>query len=315
MAQTAGVGTVWNLPNYVGELYTADAVNTPLLSALGGLGAAMRSSNFEFPISSEYDFPSATQPEITETESLTAATGVDGIRTQTKNVCQPFRHGINVSYMKQAGMGRLSGINTDGSNGNVTSEMDWQIAYGLQLIARDIEYSFLNGSYQIATNAGVANKTRGVLEAASDAGNTDAATGAALSSPMVNAQLKEMAENGAMFRNMVIYVNAFQKQALTKIYGYAPADRNIGGVNVERIATDFGIFPVVYNRFMAADNILFADLSVMKPVFQEVPGKGLLFFEEKSNLGAADVGELFGLIGLDHGPGWMHGSITGLATS
>ena len=29
MANIATTGTVWNLPNYAGELFTADAVNTP----------------------------------------------------------------------------------------------------------------------------------------------------------------------------------------------------------------------------------------------------------------------------------------------
>ena len=37
MANITTTGTVWNLPNYAGELFTADAVNTPILSAIGGL--------------------------------------------------------------------------------------------------------------------------------------------------------------------------------------------------------------------------------------------------------------------------------------
>ena len=30
MANITTTGTVWNLPNYAGELFTADAVNTPI---------------------------------------------------------------------------------------------------------------------------------------------------------------------------------------------------------------------------------------------------------------------------------------------
>jgi hypothetical protein len=40
-----------------------------------------------------------------------------------------------------------------------------------------------------------------------------------------------------------------------------------------------------------------------------------LFYEPIAKLGAGEQGQIFGQIGLDHGPGIMHGSITGLATS
>lgn len=30
MANITTTGSVWNLPNYAGELFTADAVNTPI---------------------------------------------------------------------------------------------------------------------------------------------------------------------------------------------------------------------------------------------------------------------------------------------
>ena len=74
MAQVSGQGTIWNLPNYWGELFTADVRNTPFLSMIGGMTGGMQASNFEFPCSSEYDFPAAAQPAITETASLTAPT-------------------------------------------------------------------------------------------------------------------------------------------------------------------------------------------------------------------------------------------------
>ena len=37
MAQVSGIGTTWNLPNYAGELFTADPTQTPFLSMIGGL--------------------------------------------------------------------------------------------------------------------------------------------------------------------------------------------------------------------------------------------------------------------------------------
>jgi hypothetical protein len=40
-----------------------------------------------------------------------------------------------------------------------------------------------------------------------------------------------------------------------------------------------------------------------------------MFYEELSKSGANESGQIFGQLGLDHGPGFMHGTITGLATS
>ena len=37
MPEVTGIGTTWNLPNYAGELFTADPTQTPLLSMVGGL--------------------------------------------------------------------------------------------------------------------------------------------------------------------------------------------------------------------------------------------------------------------------------------
>ena len=44
MANVSGTGTVWNLPNYAGDLFTADSTNTPILSAIGGLTGGGRGS-------------------------------------------------------------------------------------------------------------------------------------------------------------------------------------------------------------------------------------------------------------------------------
>ncbi len=49
MAQVSGQGTVWNLPNYAGDLMTADAVMTPFFSAIGGLTGGLITQNFQFP--------------------------------------------------------------------------------------------------------------------------------------------------------------------------------------------------------------------------------------------------------------------------
>jgi hypothetical protein len=249
MANVTGQGTTWNLPNYAGDLFTADETNTPILTAIGGMTGGMMTDNFEFASDSQYSLPTAAQPAITETASLTAPTAIGIVRSQNTNVTQIFQEKISISYEKLSNSGRMSGLNTAGQQNNAPDEKAFQIASALKKIARDMEYTIINGSYQKSTAADVANKTRGLLELCSTI-STVAASGAKLSKPLLQMLFKEMYDNGAIFSNMVIEVNSFQKQAITALYSYAPTDRNMGGTNIKQIETDFGNIGIQLNRFM-----------------------------------------------------------------
>ena len=316
MAQTAD-SYIWSLPNYAGQLFTADVVNTPLLTMMGGLNGGKQATNFEFPVTSEYDFPAVAQPDIGEDDSLTAPAVTQAVRAQTKNVCQIFQQSVKVSYEKMANRGRLLGINTVGSENNVADELAWQIDYNLKIIARNIEQTILNGAYQIATGETVSNRSRGLVATCSLSGGTRVnASAAALTKAMMQELFLDMFTAGAMLLNPVIFVNGYQKQALSDIYGYAPEDRNVGGVNIKVIETDFGNIGVApAHRFMTASVLLVVDMAVVSPVFQPVPGKGNFFYEELAKTGAAEAGQIFGKFGLDHGPAFAHGELYGLATS
>lgn len=307
-------GTVWNLPNYTGELFTADVTSTPFLSMIGGITGGMMTDNFEFVTDSQYSQETASQPAITETASLTAPTAISYVRGQNKNVTQIFQEKVSISYAKMSNSGRLTGINTAGSENNAPSEKDFQIAKALEKIARDVEYTFLNGVYQIATDAATANKTRGMISLCSV--NTVDASAATLSKALMDSLLLTMFNNGAYFKDMVLFCGGFQKQVLSNIYGYAPTDRNVGGVNIKQIETDFGNIGIADpHRFMPAGTIGIFDMSAIAPVFQPVPEKGNLFYEELAKTGAAESGQIFGQIGLAHGASFLHGTITNLATA
>jgi hypothetical protein len=314
MANVNGQGTVWNLPNYAGELFTADMINTPFLSMIGGLTGGKQTDNFEFPVDSTYSMPAAAQPGITETASLTAPTAIGYSRDQKTNVTQIFHEKVSISYVKSSNAGRMSGLNTAGQQNNAPSEKDFQIARALEKIGRDIEYTCLNGVYQVATSAAVANKTRGMISLCST-GSTVAAAGASLSKSLIDTLFRTMYSNGAMFKNMVLWVNGFQKQVISGLYGFAPQDRNVGGVNIKQIETDFGNIGIALCRFMPIDTILASEMSAISPVFQPVPEKGNFFYETLAKAGASEDGQIFGQFGLAHGDIALHGTITGLATS
>lgn len=322
MANVNNVGTTWNLPNYAGELFTADAMQTPLLSMIGGLSGGKQTTNFEFPTAVLFDYPEAEQPEISEMESSVAPDAVMIGREQESNVVQIHQEVVNLTYAKQSNSGRMSGLNDAGDCSGIADERAFQVQHKLIKIARDVEHSFINGRYQKSTTSTVANKTRGLLELC-ESGNTVDASGAALSKELLQQLFRMMAEGGAYFTNMVMFLPAVQKQALSEIYAsqmggsviYTPSQRNVGGVNITEIETDFCRLGVCWNRFMPEDSILVADVAHLAPVFQAVPGKGVLFEEELAKTGAADKIQIYGQIGLAHGPAFLHGAIKGLATA
>jgi hypothetical protein len=315
-AMNVAGGTVWNLPNFLGELIvTADATQTPLLAMSGGLNGVKETTNFTFPIDQEYSQTAASQPAISETASIAGPpTAISVTRSQVVNVCQIHQEQVDLSYAKLSNSGKLysSGVLTAGQSIVPVSEADFQIAKALEKIQRDAEYSIIQGSYVAHTAVGTASKTRGLNEAAT---TTQAAGSATLTKVMIQKLLRDMYAAGAQFVNPVFVVNAFQKQLLSSLYAYAPMDRNVGGVNIKQIETDFGNVGVMLNRFQSTSVLGLYDMAFVSVVSCPVPGKGHMFLEPLGKTGASDKSQIYGQLGLDHGPQFMHGTITGLATS
>lgn len=314
MANVTAQGTIWNLPNYAGELFTAKQTTT-FLRMIGGLGGFSRIvESAKFPMGSEVSTGTETQPDISETQSLTAANYIDmHTRSQAYNVVQTFMKSFYISYQKMAERGTMSGLNLAGDANNAPSEVDFQVAQALAAMARQVEYTFLNGTYEAATDAASANRTRGIITACTT--NTVAAGGAALSKTLFNELLREMYTNGADFENAVIFVNGFNKEKLSDIFLYAPQDRTTGGGNIERVYTNYGEMGVVLCANVPAATLLVADMSKVRGVGMNVPGKGNFFLEELAKSGASQNYQLYGNAGIDYTSDIFHGTITGLATA
>ncbi len=310
-----GMGTSWNLPNYVGELFAACPTKTPLLSLIGGLTGGLKTESDVFSTGVLYDFPAAAQPNISENASATAPAGTEIARQQLTNVTQIFQETIELTYAKLANKGKLSGINTAGASNSVGNELDFQVARKLEKIARDVEYTFFNGVYTPAQNANEANQTRGFAQLCDENGCNFSANGKELSQEVLNTLWRNMADGGAAFDNVILFCNSYQKQAISSIYANkAPESRTEAGVNITDILTDFGKVGVVYDPFAPANMVFAIDIKHVAPAFQEVPGKGVFFLEDLAHTGAAVRKQLYGQIGLAHGPAFLHGTISDLAT-
>ena len=312
MGAVSGLGDSYDLPNYVGELFNVTPNDTPFLSAIGGMtgGKSVTSKQFTWQT---VDNAAAAQTVALEGADPTYA---ERTRSEVTNVTQIMQYGVNVSYTKQAATGNLSGESIIG-NQPVQDELAFQLDMAMKRAARDIEFSFLQGTYVADTDMATERKTRGLLEAIST--NEVAAAAAALDQAKVEDALKQMADSGAPFEMPVIMANSFQKQKLSSIYSsalaLAPRDRNIGGVNITTIETDFGQVGIVYDRHMPIDDVAIVDLAFCKPVFLDIPGKGHFFVEPLAQSGAAYKFQVYGEIGLEYGPEQFHAKITNLATS
>jgi len=314
-----GVGTTFNLPNFHGQLFTADPVRTPLLSMSGGMTGGMLTTNFEFPTALLFNYPEAEQPNISEDDSIIAPNPRHIVRRQLTNVVQIHHKTINLSYHGLGNRGRLSGLNTVNQSANPADEEAFQIQHSLLIpAARDIEHSFIVGAFNKTATSSVANRTRGMIQVCHEGGVVlDAAHTNRLSFEMLQELYRAMADNGAYFGNMFMFVGASLKQQVTAIYSKLPgatlpATRTQGGINITNILTDFCELQVVWNRFMPDNAVLLCDMNHVSPVFMATPGKGVFFVEELARVGASERHQLYGEVGLDHGPAFMHGCITNI---
>jgi hypothetical protein len=309
--------------NYRGALYILGQNQTPFLSMIGGVNGGRRETSEQFAVSVTGTTSSASQSAITEDASILAGTATTYAKTQTYNTTQIMKNIAQVSFKKAGNAGRMGGINNDEA-GSSPDTLQFQKDMALLQMAKDIDYSFIQGSYQAAANSATAGKTRGMIEAITT--NTTATGGASLSKALIDALLKKMFDSGSPMSNLVMFVGATQKIRITDIYGYAPEDRNVGGVNVQQIETDFGRIGVMLEPNMASDDVLICEIDVCSPVFNPIVFDGNsapevsleagsdVMWVKTGTVGAMYGGFYYSQVGLDYGPEIWHGTLTGLAT-
>ena len=119
--------------------------------------------------------------------------------------------------------------------------------------------------------------------------------------------------------NATIACNSSQKRNLTATYAsaYAKSDplsgtRNVGGVNLTTIETDFGTLNIMLDRQLPQDALAIVSLEQLAPFFLEVEGQGHFFEEPLAKVGSATRSQLYGEIGLEYGNEKAHAQLRGL---
>ena len=312
-------GTVQSflVPNYSGLLYNKANTNTPFLNSISG--RVKYTNSVEFVCGQYYTSEEGAIPEISETASLTAPTATYVTRTQMTNVTQIFHETVSISYAKQSNMATLSGANIAGQVANPQNELDFQTASKMNKIKRSIEKTFIQGTYNKAASDSQVNKTRGILAAITT--NVVAAAGATLNLWMVNDLVTSIKNNGGDISNLEMLLNTAN---LNQLHGDAvEMGMKVGepymdayGIMVRDLLLPVGtVLHFGLGEFLPDGTALVYNPAVCGPVEQPVPDKGNFFREELAKTGAGATYQIFGQIGLDHGPEWYHGKITGLSTT
>lgn len=304
-------------PNYSGLLYNKANTKTPFLNMISG--KVKYTNSVEFVTGQYYTSEEGEIPAISETASLTAPDASFVTRNQLTNVTQIFMESVAISYAKQSNMATLSGINVAGQVANPQDELSFQVARKMEKVKRSIEKTFIQGVYNKAANDTQVNKTRGMVSAITT--NVKAAAGKALDLWLINEVVTDIANAGGEINDLVVLMNSTN---LLQLHGNAV---ELGMPVGEAYYTGYGIqvrdliLPVgttvklALGEFIPAGTALIINPNVIGPVEQPTPGKGNFFLEELAKTGAGTKYQIFGQIGLDHGPEWYHGKITGLSTT
>lgn len=309
------IATSFEPPNYSGLLFNKGNTRTPFSSMIGG--KTKYTDHVEFAVGQEYTTDGGTQPAISEAASLTAPEASVKKRKQTTNVTQIFQESVGISYAKMSNMGTLSGLNVTGQKANPADELAFQVDAKMKKIARDIEYTYLNGVYAKADSDTKANKTRGILPAITS--NIVDAAGKPLTVWMLADALKVIYESNAPTNGLVVWLDAismFQLNADAQMNGntIVPASREVNGISLSKVLTPLGEVNLYLGEFLPAGTAGIFNFDVIYPVEQMTPGKGNFYLDALGKTGAGEKYYIFGQTGLDHGPEWYHGKITGIST-
>lgn len=310
----ANTAMSFNCPNFSGMLYMRGRAETPLLAMIGG--RTRYSNAVKFAVGQSYALGDIEIPRISEAASLVAPPAEIVTRAQDFNVTQIFQEAVNVSHAKMANMGTLNGINVAGQQANPIDELTFQIKAAMERASLKVEKAFIQGVRHEAISDHDANQTGGfnsvvrtnVLDLADNY----------ISFWDVADLLAQMGRNGAPTASITLWCSSDVKFQLTAEAQESTRTQVVdmedktSGINITRIITPAGTVDLVQGQFLPTGTAFLLNLGVVAPVEQITPGFGNFYLHDLAVTGAGIRKELFGQAGLDYGPEFYHGKITGI---
>lgn len=317
MSVPSGTATTFDLPNYVGPIFMTSISQTPFTSMLGGLRSFDLTQSPEFADHQFVTIDTVSQETAVEGDDPTAS---HQSRDDVVNVVEIKQKAVQIAYSKLAGIMQVTTDNADLRSDSyflgdqpVKNEVDEQLDLKMIETKRELEFSAFQGTFQNPANNSSARQTRGINSHITT--NSVSASSADLSRDHYQELLRTMADNGAIFQDLVAFQGSLQVQRTTDIYAYAPESRTIGGVAINRVLTDFGEFGVKWAPDNLNSVVTMAEVSVCRVVAMPIPQKGVLFVEPLARTGSSVKAQLYGEVGYRFGPETYSGEITSLTTS
>jgi len=317
MASQSEPITTTDVVNYTGELFYIGAKygKSPLLSMAGLTDGYRVVTGNQFAMANAITGNAPAQNAVSEDASIAAVTRTSYAASQGTNYPEIHNLQYVISYAAEALNGMVSGVANVRDTQAVVASMPTQRLAHMKQLAVDLEFSAMRGTGQAWTNAGTTGATGGLVTAV-EAGSETAASGATLSTDLIDTEVARMAAAGAEFSNMVIAAGAYQLQRLGQLYSFAPQDRTVGGVNLRQVLLPImGTCGVVYDPVLADDDLVFVDMDHFKPCFGIVPGKPPIFTETLAKVSGGTPEMLYCIFGIDYNSIVFHGMVSGLATS
>ncbi|HAM58333.1 MAG TPA: hypothetical protein DCQ64_24125 [Candidatus Rokubacteria bacterium] len=316
MAQTKA-----NAADYLGLLFLTGKRPNALLRQLGGLtGGMLRTTSRTFPTGTFYSLTAPSQPA--RLEGANAPTAITTAVTQAVNAVQIFHESIDVTYLAE-GEHAVSGVVPipQGAAQRTPANPrtpEFQVARALEKVAQDLNYSILQGVYSNpADPAANALATRGLLTCVTT-NAVDKSAEAAPDAETYKSWVEELvrtiviATGYQVDNTWTLFVDATQFnncQAAYEGYTQAPISVTVAGLQILTLRTRMGLLNLVLEPDMTANKLLVANLGVCALVGMEVPSKGILFEEPLDKTGSSSKTQIYGQMGIDHGPEWHHGTL------
>ena len=310
-------------PNYQGQLFVTDKkYPNRTLQLLGVLGASDTGEgditgfqtvrSVEFPVGQTYAIP-AHAADRSKLEGQNAPAELDTGRAQVTNVTQVWQEAIKVDYTKQGDVASLSGLNTAGASNPVQDELDFQAAAALTVIKRNLNWTVLNQTYRKPANNTLTRRTRGFIEACTSTRLLNAGTPRALSMALLDDFMQSIVNAGGIVdgEGMIVAASAIQLRKLNELFRAdklkIDESRIEAGTRVRSVITTFGTFNFYLEPDMPTGQLLAINFGVASIVGMPIGQKGILFTEELAKTGATDAYQMYGELGLNHGPEFHHG--------
>lgn len=315
MASTTATAQSYNDTNVIGQVLQIGAMNNTgaFLAAIGGLNGARRVKSISYDMVASYSLNTGSQGNTSESLTLSAGTAKFYAKTPVNNVTQINKYDIIVSDRREAATDEVVSTTFLGDAPQV-SEFDNQAAIQMLQFNADWEFTCLQGTYTarstvstVEGSGGLTDSTIGITT------NKINASGASLDSDMVAQLLVTMSANGAPMNNLAFVVRPTYLDQLNTLYGFAPQDRNVGGVQLRQIISTFGPVSLIMTNNAPANTLLAVNMPYVQPVVLPHKGGIDILMKEYLDGSSAQKGYLEGYIGVDFKHESLHGKIYSLA--